>query len=72
MDSVHYKEVHFLPDPVMGLDDHYKPFADVYDTGATEEGHPSLTYYLSEQHAQNAGVVVQCDECDKWCLLFLK
>ncbi len=25
-----------------------------------------------EQHARNAGVVVHCDECDKWRLLFLK
>ena len=26
----------------------------------------------SEQHACNAGILVQCDECDKWHLLFSK
>ena len=81
MDSELYKKVHFLPDPVMGPDDHYKPFADVYGTPTTEEGRPSLmqrkkaktlTYSPSEQHARNVGVVVQCDECDKWHLLFSK
>ena len=65
----------------MGPDDHYKPFADVYGTPTTEEGRPSLmqrkkaktlTYSPGEQHARNVGVVVQCDECDKWRLLFSK
>ena len=29
MNSERFQNVHFLPDPVMGTDDHYKPFADV-------------------------------------------
>ena len=32
----------------------------------------TLTYSPSEQHARNVGVLVQCDECDKWRLLFSK
>ena len=32
----------------------------------------TLMYSPSEQHARNAGVLVQCDECDKWRLLFSK
>ena len=79
MDRERFKSIHFLPDPVMGSDDHYAPFTNVYGTDTTENEHPSLihrrkmktlTYSPSEQHACNAGVLVQCDECNKWCLLF--
>ena len=64
----------------MGSDDHYIPFADVYGT-YTSDKRPSLlqrrkmktlTYSPSDQHAWNTGVLVQCDECDKWRLLFSK
>lgn len=81
MDSEHFTEIHFLPDQVMGSVDHYKPFADVYGTRTTEDERPSsiqrrkekaLTYSPSEQHARNTGNVIQCDECDKWCLLISK
>ena len=30
----------------------------------------TLTYSPSEQHARNTGVLIQCDECNKWRLLF--
>ena len=75
------KCIHFLPDPVMGSDDHYVPFTDVYGTDTSENECPSLIqrqkvktlmYSPSEQHARNAGVLVQCDECDKSHLLFSK
>ena len=81
MDSERFKSIHFLPDPVMGSDDHYIPFTDVYGTDTSENERPSLiqrrkmktlTYSPSVQHACNAGVLVQCDECNKWCLLFSK
>ena len=32
----------------------------------------SITYSPAEQHARNVGLVIQCDECDKWRLLFSK
>ena len=32
----------------------------------------TLTYSPSEQHARNTGVLIQCDECNKWRLLFSK
>ena len=32
----------------------------------------SLSYSPVKQHALNVGVVVQCDECNKWRLLFSK
>ena len=64
-----------------GPNDHYVPFADAYGTSTTENDRSSLiqgrkmktlTYSPSEQHARNTGVLVQCDECDKWRLLFSK
>ena len=32
----------------------------------------SLSYGPSKQHATNVGVVVQCEECNKWRLMFSK
>ena len=64
-----------------GPNDHYVQLADAYGTSTTENDRPpliqrrkikTLTYSTSEQHACNTGVVVQCDECDKWRLLFSK
>ena len=61
----------------MGSDDHYVPFTDAHGTNTSENEHLSLiqrrkmkklTYSPSEQHARNAGILVQCDECDKWHL----
>jgi len=81
MGSERFKEIHFLPNPMNGPNDHYVPFADAYGTSTTENDHPSLiqrrkiktlTYFPSEQHAHKTGVLVQCDECDKWRLLFSK
>ena len=81
MDSERFKGIHFLPDPIMGSDDHYIPFTDAYGTITSENERPfliqrrkikTLTYSPSEQHARNAGVLVQCDECEKWRLLFCK
>lgn len=81
MDSERFKGIHFLPNPMNGPNDHYVPLADAYGTSTMENYRPSLiqqrkiktlTYSPSEQHALNTGVLVQCDECDKWRLLFSK
>ena len=65
MDNERFKGINFLPDPVMGSDNHYVPFADVYGTDTSDNERPSLTqrrkmktltYSPSEQHARNAGV----------------
>ena len=67
----------------MGSDDHYVdvPFTNAYDTNTSERECPSLiqrrkmktlTYSPSEQCARNAEILVQCDECGKWRLLFSK
>ena len=53
----------------------------MYGTDTSNNERPSLTqrrkmktlmYSPSEQRARNVGVLVQCDECDKWRLLFSK
>ena len=79
MDLDVFNSLSFLPNPVP--DDHYKPFNDVYGQEEPNEKHrPSLqlrkkkasSFSTSQQHVKNIGVLVQCEECDKWRLLFCK
>ena len=42
MDSERFKGIHFLPDPVMGSDDHCIPFTDEYVTNTSANERPSL------------------------------
>ena len=83
MDPVVFDSLHFLPNPVPGLDDHYKSFEEVYgQSDALSDKHrPSLqqkkkkkatSFSPSQQHAKNTGVLLQCEDCDKWRLLFCK
>ena len=83
MDPELFKSLHFLPDPVPGNDDHYKRFMEVYGLPTTEEHRPSiqstrktafqsLGFNASQQHVRNVGVLLQCDECAKWRLLYCK
>jgi len=80
-----FKGLNFLPDPVPGIDGHYKAFEDVYGSTTTEEHRPSLVefkkakahqksleFYTSLQHVTNVGVVIQCEECEMWRLLFCR
>ena len=36
------------------------------------KGYNSPQLSKHRKHARNTGILVQCDECDKWCLLFSK
>ena len=81
MDAEVFQTLHFLPDPVLAADGHYLPFEDVFQSQTSEKDRPSLqaqkqkkslSYSPVKQHALNVGVVVQCDECNKWRLLFSK
>ena len=74
MDPEQVKTLHFLPDSIPGDDDQC---VDVYGSATTEEHRPSLRstrksalqslgFTPSQQHAKNVGVLLQCDECDKW------
>ena len=68
-----------LPDPIPN-GEHYKDFDSVYGTTTTEENLPSLsekskkghgmTYSPAAQTAKNANLVIQCDSCGKWRVLY--
>ena len=60
---------------IPGVDDHYKPFSEVYGTTTSEEHRPSLSAKhpkktvpipTSVQHAKNTNIMVMCEECDMW------
>ena len=82
MDPAAFATIHYLPNPVPGSDDHYQPFDEVYgDSEAlTDKYRPSLqrrkrkamSFSPSQQHVNNVGLLLQCEECDKWRLMFCK
>ena len=74
-----------LPFPEPGEDGHYKAFSDVFgsDRCTSEEFRPSqkkvtktkvktLPFYASVQHIKNSQLIVQCEECNMWRLVFSK
>ena len=78
-----FSTLHFLPDPIPDNNTHYKSLCDVYGQKTDEEYRPSLQatrknakqsfgFTPSQQHVQNVGLLVQCEECDMWRLLFCK
>ena len=77
-----FKNIHYLPDSVPGTDGHYSPFSDVLGTQMTEEHRPSLQskkairkslpFTASVQHVKNIDIMVMCEECHKWRLLYSK
>lgn len=61
--------IDYLPDPTLQVDNHYKPFDEVFGTGASEEHMPSLiiTKYKKQytnETSYNARSV-ECAECNK-------
>jgi hypothetical protein len=82
MDPDVFSSLHYLPLPVPSSDDHYKSFEEVYgeSEASSEKYRPSLqqkkrkasTFSPSQQHVKNVGLLLQCEECDKWRLLFCK
>lgn len=75
-----FTSVHFLPDPVPGEDEHYKPFDEVYGTETSESHRPSLIqkskkrkslpFTASIQHVRNVNLIVQCEQCGMWRLIY--
>lgn len=75
-----FAQVHHLPDPIPASDGHYKSFEEVFGTTTTETYHPSLSkrsgktktlpFVASVQHVRNVSLMVQCEECEMWCLLY--
>ena len=75
-----FSSIKQLPFPV--LDD--QPFSTVFGKDTTEEHQPSLRgrasnakvkclpIYASVQHVKNAQLMVQCEECNMWRLVYSK
>ena len=75
-----FAHVHFLPDPVPMADGHYKPFCEIYGTVTSESHRPSLAkkspkgktlpFVASVQHVRNVNIMVLCEECSMWRLVY--
>lgn len=71
-----------LPHPIPQEDGHYKPFREVYGTKTSGKFRPSslkkktkskgLPFYASVQHVTNAQIMLQCESCNMWHLVFSK
>ena len=72
-----------IPFPTPMDDGHYMPFSEALKINTTEEHYPSfraskpqprkkrkLAYYATVQHIKNSNLMVQCQECDMWRLVF--
>ena len=77
-----FDSMHILPDPVPGEDGHFKSFEDLLGTKTDEQHRPSiqrkprrkktLPFSASVQHVKNVDLMLQCDECGMWRLLYSK
>ena len=77
-----FQEIRFLPDPVPNDDGHYKPFEIVYGKTTSEKHRPTLQkrparlktlpFVASVQHARNTNMMIQCEECEMWRLVYSK
>ena len=82
MPSELFDQLHHLPDPIPCPGGHYKPFSEVYAIPTTEEFRPSLQlkkskqkthpFTASVQHVRNVNVMIQCEECEMWWLVYSK
>ena len=75
-----FDTLHVLPDPVPGEDGHYKSLDDLLGTETDGSHRPSLQktpkrkktlpFSASIQHVKNVDLMLQCDECAMWRLLY--
>ena len=82
MSKEFFSKLCFLPDPVPGEENHFKSFEELYGVVTTEEHRPSLhkrpkrqktlPFSASVQHVRNVDLMLQCDECGLWRLLYSK
>ena len=68
-----------LPYPTPGPDNHFVEFSKVFGTTTSEEHRPSLSAKrpkksvpipTSMQHAKNTNIMIQCEECSMWRLVY--
>ena len=76
-----FSQLKQLPDPMPGKDQHYLPFQDVFGHPTSEEHRPSfnskkqkktLPFTASVQHVKNCDMMLMCEECEMWRLLYSK
>ena len=82
MSEEDFAKLKHMPDPMVGKDDHYLSFHEAYLLETTEKDRPSLAkpnkrrssipFSPSVQHVKNIEIMLQCEECDLWRLLFSK
>ena len=74
-----FDKLSHIPDPVPGIDGHYLSFTEVFGKSTDEKHRPSLQkstrrkslpFVASVQHANNTGLLVQCEECEMWRLVY--
>jgi hypothetical protein len=66
------------PDPIPGTDGRYLSFAEVYVSDTSEEHCPSakkpkqrtLPFHGKLQHVKNANLMIECEECGLWRLVY--
>ena len=76
-----FQMLRFIPDPVPGDDHHYLPFTEAFTKKTSEEHRPSLKnkpkkkslpFTPSVQHVKNVNMVIQCEECEMWRVVYSK
>ena len=79
--SFYILTIHTLPDPMISDDGHFYPFDEVFGTSTSEKDLPSgiiskqkktIPFNATQQHVRNVNLVIQCEECEMWRLLFSK
>ena len=80
MPEEEFAKIKDFPDPMMK--DDYKSFVESYGSVTSEEHRPSLQkraqkektllFYPSVQHVKNCGLMLMCDECGMWRLIYSK
>ena len=76
-----FEQLKPLPDPTPGVDNHFLPFLEVFGQPTSEEHRPSLhikkqkktlPFSASVQHVKNIDMMLLCEECEMWRLLYSK
>lgn len=68
-----FSQLKHLPHPVPAEDGHYLPFYEAVKTKKKKSSKSnSLPFYASVQHVRNCQLMIQCETCDMWRLIFSK
>jgi hypothetical protein len=77
-----FQQIKPFPNPEPGADDHYKSFEQIYGKETTEKFRPSfqnkpkkkrtLPFHGKLQHVGNADLMLECEECGMWRLVYAK